>query len=380
MRHTSGRFPALAIPEEVGRFGRVERPSLALAGCALLLALAGLMTVRSATAELAVEYFSRQLVWVAIGTVVMVLGAAINYRTLMRFSIPIYVIGLLMLGGILMFGHEAGGARSWVGLAGLGMQPSEVMKLAALLVLVRYLSSTEGERLGSRQLALAVLIVVIPFGLIVLEPDLGGALILFAMLGALIWVSGLRRRTFVGATLLIVLVAAGVWQFGGLQEHQKARILTFFQPEADPLGAGYQIRQSKIAVGSGELVGKGFMQGTQSQLRFLPARHTDFIFAVLAEERGFLGVASVLGLYLMFLYNGLRVAMRAQDRQGSLLVVGLLAILTFHVLYNTGMMIGLVPITGIPLPFLSYGGSFTLFCFFATGLILGVDIRRYVNR
>jgi rod shape determining protein RodA len=146
------------------------------------------------------------------------------------------------------------------------------------------------------------------------------------------------------------------------------------------LGSGYQIRQSKIAVGSGALLGKGYGQGTQSQLRFLPARHTDFVFAVLAEEWGFLGVLLVLGLYAFYLWTGLRIATRARDRAGVLLAAGLLAALSIHVLYNTGMMIGLVPVTGIPLPFLSYGGSFTLFCFFATGVILGVDFRRYVNR
>ncbi len=155
---------------------------------------------------------------------------------------------------------------------------------------------------------------------------------------------------------------------------------TYLSPGSDPLGDGYQLRQSKIAVGSGQLTGRGYGQGTQSQLRFLPARHTDFIFAVLAEEWGFLGVSLVLFLFGVYILNGARVAMRARDRTGILLVVGLLSVFTAHVLYNTAMVVGLVPITGIPLPFLSYGGSFTLANFFATGLILGVDFRRYVNR
>ncbi len=165
-----------------------------------------------------------------------------------------------------------------------------------------------------------------------------------------------------------------------MRDYQRERVLTFLQPERDPLGAGYQVRQSKIAVGSGELVGKGYMQGTQSQLRFLPARHTDFIFAVLAEEWGFLGVSATLTLFGLYLFSGAQVAMRARDRAGILLVVGLLSMTTVHVLYNTAMVVGLVPITGIPLPFLSYGGSFMLANFIATGIILGVDFRRYVNR
>jgi rod shape determining protein RodA len=192
-------------------------------------------------------------------------------------------------------------------------------------------------------------------------------------------VAGVRWRLLLIATLLVVLAGAGLWSFG-MKGYQRQRVITFLQPETDPLGAGYQVRQSKIAVGSGELLGKGYMQGTQSQLRFLPARHTDFILAVLAEEWGFLGVATVIGLYILFIVSGARIAMRARDRAGILLVVGLLSVFCFHVLYNSAMVVGFLPITGIPIPFLSYGGTFVLFNFVATGLILGVDLRRYVNR
>ncbi|MDX1383323.1 MAG: FtsW/RodA/SpoVE family cell cycle protein, partial [Thermoanaerobaculia bacterium] len=214
---------------------------------------------------------------------------------------------------------------------------------------------------------------------IALQPDLGSAMMLFPALASLVWLSGLRSKTLAAIFVLGVLGAAAAWTFG-LQDYQRDRVLTFVVPDADPLGAGYQLRQSKIAVGSGELLGKGYMQGTQSQLRFLPVRHTDFVFAVLAEERGFVGVIVVLGLYLFYLWSCVKVASRARDRRAILLVVGLASILGFHALYNTGMMIGLVPITGIPLPFLSYGGSFTLFCFFTTGVVLGVDYRRWVHR
>ena len=221
--------------------------------------------------------------------------------------------------------------------------------------------------------------VALPALLIALEPDLGGALILLPAAGALVWLAGLRLRVVAAALLAMLVLSAAGWAFA-LQDYQRDRIRTFFSPQADPLGAGYQIRQAKIAVGSGELLGKGYLQGTQSQLRFLPARHTDFAFAVLAEERGFVGVVVVLALYLYYLWSGVRVASRARDRQAILLVVGFLAVLSFHVLYNTAMAIGLVPITGIPLPFMSYGGSFTIWSFFVTGLILGVDFRRWVNR
>ena len=379
MRDISGRFPSLGIPEERPLLRRLPTLAWGLPACAVLLAVIGLTVVRSASTELAVDYLPRQAAWVGVGILAMVLGFAINHATLLRLAVPLYVIGLVSLVLVLLFGHEAGGARSWIGIGGLGGQPSDLMKLATILLLVRYLGASDHDFLSAREIAMVVGIVALPALLIALEPDLGGAMILLPAAGALVWLAGLRLRV-VGIALvaLLVLGAAG-WVFA-LQDYQRDRIRTFFSPSTDPLGAGYQIRQAKIAVGSGELLGKGYLQGTQSQLRFLPARHTDFAFAVLAEERGFIGVISVLSLYLYYLWSGVRVANRARDRQAILLVVGLLAVLSFHVLYNTAMSIGLVPITGIPLPFLSYGGSFTLWSFFVTGLILGVDFRRWVNR
>jgi rod shape determining protein RodA len=379
MRDTSGIFPTVARSEEVNLLGRVERPSWALALTAVALAVVGLATVRSASTELQIDYLPRQVAWVGLGIMVMLAGFFLNYRTLLRFSGVAYGVGLVGLVAIAFIGQQVGGARSWLGWFGLGIQPSEVAKLATVLVLVRFFARHQETSLRWRELLIAGAIVAVPLVLILLEPDLGGALILFPVLAALVWVAGIPARTALGAFLILAIVGAGFWSFG-IKDHQRDRILNFVSPEEDPLGGGYQLRQSKIAVGSGELVGKGYMQGTQSQLRFLPARHTDFIFAVLAEERGFVGVLFVLGGYVLYLYYGVRIARRARDPHGILLVVALLAIIAFHVLYNTGMMIGFVPVTGIPLPFLSYGGSFTLFCFFATGLILSVDLRRYVNR
>jgi rod shape determining protein RodA len=215
--------------------------------------------------------------------------------------------------------------------------------------------------------------------LIVLQPDLGSAAMLAPLLAGMLLIAGVRLRLLAAAALVLLLVGTAGWTFA-MKDYQRDRVLTFLAPGSDPLGAGYQVRQSKIAVGSGELTGRGYMQGTQSQLRFLPARHTDFIFSVLAEEWGFLGVVTVLGLFATFIVSGLRIAMRARDRGGILLVVGFLSLFTFHVLYNTAMVVGLMPITGIPLPFLSYGGSFMLLNLVGTGLILNVDVRRYVNR
>jgi len=379
MRDISGRLPSLGIPEERPLLRRLPTLQWGLPACAVVLAILGLAVVRSASTELAVDYLPRQAAWVAVGVLAMIAGFVIGHDTLLRFAVPLYAIGLVALVLTLLYGHEAGGARSWIGIGGLGGQPSDLMKLATILMLVRYLGASDHDLLRGREIAVVAALAAVPAVLIALEPDLGGALILVPAVSALLWLAGLRLRVVVAALLALVVLGALGWAFA-LQDYQRDRILTFFSPSTDPLGAGYQIRQAKIAVGSGELLGKGYLQGTQSQLRFLPARHTDFAFAVLAEERGFIGVVIVLGLYLYYLWSGLKVASRARDRQSILLVVGILAVLSFHVLYNTAMGIGLVPITGIPLPFLSYGGSFTIWSFFVTGLVLGVDFRRWVNR
>jgi rod shape determining protein RodA len=379
MRDISGRLPSLGIPDERPLLRRLPTLAWGLPACAVVLAIVGLTVVRSASTELEVDYLPRQAAWVGVGLLALVIGFSISHLTLLRLALPLYGFGIVALVLTLLYGHEAGGARSWIGIGGLGGQPSDLMKLATILVLVRYLAASDHDRLRSRELLVVAGIVALPAALIALEPDLGGALILLPALGALLWLAGLRLRVVMAAALALVVLGAAGWAFA-LQDYQRDRILTFFSPATDPLGAGYQIRQAKIAVGSGELLGRGYLQGTQSQLRFLPARHTDFAFAVLAEERGFVGVIVVLALYLYYLWSGARVAARARDRQAIFLVVGLLAVLSFHVLYNTAMSIGLVPITGIPLPFLSYGGSFTLWSFFVTGIILGVDFRRWVNR
>jgi len=350
-----------------------------LLALALLLAAIGLATVHSASSELAVDYLPRQAVWVALGLLALFAALGVDYQSLTKFSLPLYVGGLLALAAVLFLGTERGGARSWFGIGSFGLQPSEFAKLTTALLLARYLAATNRRYLRLHEIAGACGLVAVPMALIVLQKDLGSAAMFLPMLAGMLFVAGVRWQVIVAAALLALVAGGVLWNFVML-DYQKGRVMTFLDPGRDPLGAGYQLRQSKIAVGSGQIVGRGYMQGTQSQLRFLPARHTDFVFAVLAEEWGFLGVASVLVLYGIFIFNGAMVAVRARDRTGILLVVGLLAGFAFHVAYNTAMVVGLVPITGIPLPFLSYGGSFTLASFLATGMILGVDLRRYVNR
>lgn len=349
-----------------------------LAG-ALSLALIGLVTIHSASAELTVDYLPRQAVWLGLGLLCLVVAASIDYHSVLDHAWALYLVALAALGLVFFVGYEAGGAKSRLGFGGFSIQPSEFAKVATAFFLARYLGEVKQPYLDLRNIAVALAITACPVFIVALEPDLGSAAMFLPMLCGMLLVAGVRWRTMAAAAGIAVILGAGVWTFG-MQDYQRQRVVTFLAPDTDPLNAGYQVRQSKIAVGSGGLLGQGYMQGTQSQLRFLPARHTDFVFAVLAEEWGFVGVLAAEGLYALLLLSAARVAMRARNRAGILLVSGLVSLLSFHVLYNTAMVVGLVPITGIPLPFLSYGGSFTLMCFLSVGIILSVDLRRYVNR
>jgi len=369
----------LPIAEEKPRLRLLSSIDLGLTLSALLLAAIGLLTVHSASAEMPVDYLPRQALWVGLGFVLLLIVVSIDYHVLLDLSLVLYILGIGSLVLVLFAGVERGGAANWLQIGPFQFQPSEFAKLATGLLVARYLASLNRRVLDLPQILLAVAIVALPMFLVAIEPDMGGAGMYAPLIGGMLLVAGIRPRLLVTAAVLAIVLGAGVWTFG-MQGYQRQRVLTYLQPETDPLGAGYQVRQSKIAVGSGELLGKGYLQGTQSQLHYLPARHTDFILAVLAEEWGFLGVLAVLGLYALYITSAARIAMRARDRAGILLVTGLLSVQCFHILYNSSMVVGYAPITGIPIPFLSYGGSFTLVNFLSTGIMLGVDLRRYVNR
>ncbi len=363
-------------PSPLRRLGNVHWGPLA---AALLLSLIGLATVHSASTELPVDHLPKQALWLAIGSCALIAIFCVDYHRLLALAPIFYALGIALLILVLFVGHDRGGARSWLVLGPVSFQPSELAKLATVLFLTRYLAGVKRALLNLREIAFACAVTLVPMVLIALERDLGSAAMFCPMLVGLLLVSGVHWRQVLIASVLALVVAAGLWTFG-MRDYQRARITSFLSPEEDPLGAGYQVRQSKIAVGSGQWLGRGYKQGTQSQLRFLPERHTDFIMAVLAEEWGFVGVVSVLGLYGLYIFSGAQIAARSRDRAGILLIVGLLAVVAFHALYNSAMVVGLLPITGIPLPFLSYGGTFTLVNFLATGLILNIDFRRYVNR
>jgi rod shape determining protein RodA len=265
-----------------------------------------------------------------------------------------------------------------MGPGGFQVQPSEFAKLVAALLVAKLFAEAKKETLGVFDLLVPGAAVGLMAVLIAAEPDLGTAFTLVPLFLTVAFLAGLRMRAILGVFLVMMVVGSLGWMFA-LKEYQKSRIYTFLDPNLDPRGAGYQKIQSEIAVGSGGVAGKGYKQGTQSQLGYLPARHTDFIFSVLAEENGFVGVVAVLGLYMFILWRAFETAQMARDRVGAFLVAGIAAILSFQVIYNVAMVAGLVPVKGLPLPLMSYGGSSVLSSLFAVGLVLNVRMRRFAN-
>ncbi len=322
----------------------------------------------------------KQLMWVGLGIVGMFVISRINYHTLMDQAPVLYMIGVAALIVVLAVGHSQFGARRWMVVGGMRFQVSEFMKLIIIIVLARYFSEVRTDRLTLTDLVKVAILTIVPVALILKQPDLGTAMVLVpvALVGA--FLAGIDwKHAAVGVVLLGLLIPAGLNMRHHLKPYQQQRIETFLHPEEDQRGAGYQVLQSEIAVGSGGFWGKGFGKGSQNQLGFVPVRYSDFILAALAEEMGFIGVCVVLLLYLGLILRLVDNAQKAKDKAGMFVVMGVTAILGFHVLVNASMVIGYVPVTGIPLPLMSYGGSATAFVFLALGLVMNVRMRRFVN-
>ncbi|HZD41641.1 MAG TPA: rod shape-determining protein RodA, partial [Terriglobales bacterium] len=320
---------------------------------------------------------SRQLLWLGLGIIVMFTAIAVDYHYMDRLAYPVYgiMLGLLLL--VLFIGHAGGGSQRWINFGLFRLQPSEPAKLAIVLVMAKYLQDNEparGYRL--RDLGIPFLLVAPLVGLTLIQPDLGTAIILVLVFLSMVLMGGLRVKSFlglIGAGLAFLPIA---WHF--LKSYQRQRILTFLNPDLDPLGAGYHVIQSKIAIGSGRLFGKGYLHGTQNRLDFLPAQHTDFIFAVFSEEWGFLGAICLIGLYFIMMLYCLKLIERAKDRFGALLVFGMLSIFFWHLAINVAMVTGLMPVVGVPLPMFSYGGSALASMMFAVGIMINVSMRRHI--
>jgi rod shape determining protein RodA len=355
-----------------------RRLDLVVLCSALALAILGVLFVSSTTAGGRLSGLAaRQALWVAIGIAAMVAATLFDYRTLLKFSLALYLLTLVPLVYVLLWGERIANVRSWIRVGGFQFQPAELAKIATALLVAYMFENEDDAKLKAATFMKLAAIVGTPFLLTFKQPDLGLALTFLPIAGIGLVFGGLPWRGWLAIVLIFVVLAGAGWFF--LKGYQKQRIETFRNPDADILGAGYHVRQSLIAVGSGGFSGKGFGSGTQSQLHFLPVRHADFILAVVAEEWGFLGVMLVLGLFAALLLRSLTLASVARDRGGVFLILALSGVIFFSVVINASMMIGLLPITGIPLPLVSYGGSSVATTFMAVGLILGVEYRRFAN-
>lgn len=317
----------------------------------------------------------KQMIRFVVGAGIMIVVALIDLRLWMRIAYPLYAIALVLVTAVDIVGFKGMGAQRWLNLGIIQLQPSEIMKVAILLALARYFHGlTLDEVSRVRNLIVPLLIVVVPVGLVVKQPDLGTAILLTVSGGVLFFAAGLAWRYFILGGVAVLAAIPVVWD--RLHDYQRNRVFTFLDPERDPLGAGYHILQSKIALGSGGVFGKGFMAGTQAHLNFLPEKQTDFIFTMLCEELGFVGGLTLLALYAVVLIYSFSVAMQCRNQFGRLLALGISVSFFFYVFINSAMVMGLLPVVGVPLPLVSYGGTAMLSLMFAFGLLMSVYIHR----
>ncbi|MCX7979036.1 MAG: rod shape-determining protein RodA [Bdellovibrionaceae bacterium] len=323
--------------------------------------------------------FINQIIWLIAGWSVFGILTVVDYSLLKKLAPIVYILNFVALIYVMFFGKIALGAQRWIDLGFFRYQPSETMKLALILLLARVLASrpTLGGGMGFKELLLPLLLILIPFVVIAEQPDLGTAMTLALVGATMIFFVRVKKVIMIGAAVIALAGAVFSWHFL-LHDYQKHRVITFLDPGIDPRGKGYNSIQSKIAVGSGKLFGKGFRRGTQAQLEFLPERHTDFIFSVLSEEHGFVGSVLTITLFGLLFVFMLRVAANSRDKFGALLVVGVFAYVFWHMAINIGMVIGLLPIVGVPLPLLSYGGSGMLTTMAGLGIVSGVAFKRFL--
>ena len=346
-----------------------------VAAIAGLLAV-GLLFVYSASHYEAGDYEVKQMFWIAVACAVFWGSSQLGYRAFLGVAPLFYGLSLIGLAFVLVAGRATLGAQRWIQLGPLALQPSEFAKLATALLLAEFLGEHPLWESQTKGIFQAMLIGALPLILILKQPDLGTAIVLCGMITAVLFLWGIRYRIFLGVFALALGVAPLLWGF--LKEYQKKRILVFLDPELDPLGAGYTAIQAKIAVGAGGLLGKGYLAGTQTQLQFVPEHHTDFIFCVFGEEWGFAGSLILLGLYALLFHSALRIIAATTDAKARLLGTGILAMLFVQVFVNIGMSIGLMPITGITLPLVSYGGSSLVSTAAALGIILSIYRERSI--
>ncbi len=349
----------------------------------ILITILGIITIYSANYEIGKEsiisviHVKKQLIWMFAGLIVMLVFLSFDYKVLEGYVIYLYVLNVILLLAVLIIGKTSMGAQRWLSFGGFNFQPSELFKFTTILLVAKFFSQENQLKKHSIIGILKLIIMILfPVFLIVKQPDLGTGLLILFVFGTLIMFVGIKFSSIIKISALMLLVAPLGWNF--LKPYQKKRILTFIFPEKDPLGAGYHIIQSKIAVGSGKIFGKGYLHGTQNKLHFLPEEHTDFIFSVFAEERGFIGCTILIALYLAFFITIINISRKAKDNFGAIIVIGAMLIFFWQFFINIGMVIGILPVVGIPLPLFSYGGTSLLVSYALIGLILNVGMRRYL--
>ncbi|MFH1152504.1 MAG: rod shape-determining protein RodA [Pseudomonadota bacterium] len=322
--------------------------------------------------------FKKQIIWMGAGFLMMMITCTIHYKHLDKGSFVIYGVCVILLICVMFLGKYVAGSRRWLAIGPFTMQPSELMKLSLIIVLASIYSGSVSERgLQARHLVKPVLVVLVPFILIAKQPDLGTGLLLVFIAVVLTLFVKVEKRVLIASSLLGAVAVPSVWFF--LKDYQKSRILIFLNPDNDPLGAGYHIIQSKIAIGSGMMWGKGFLKGTQNALSFLPEQHTDFILSVLAEEWGLIGCCVLLFLYFLLLLWGLNIAYCCRDMFGSILAFGITFMIFWQIVINVGMVMGLMPVVGVPLPLISYGGSSVITNMAGVGILLNISMRRFAS-
>jgi len=358
---------------------------------ALLIPLIGLLVLYSAgydpdtslrffnwlDLEIHSRVFTKQLAFVGLGIVAMLVAISLNPQFLNRYAYLIYGICVVLLLAVLLFGVVSHGSRRWLDIGSFNFQPSEIMKLALIIGLARYLSRRPPERgvYGFKQIIIPFMFFCLPMGLVMRQPDLGTALSIGVIGFSMVLFMGIRLKSLLLMILALGMSLVPIWY--SLHDYQQRRVMVLLYPDQqDVQGSGYHINQSKIAVGSGKFFGKGFLKGTQTQLEFLPERTTDFVFCVLAEEGGFLACIVVLFLYALLIYGMLQVVLKCKDLFCALLVFGISVMIFFHAVVNIGMVVGIFPIVGLPLPLFSYGGSALISTLFAVGIVLGINVRR----
>jgi rod shape determining protein RodA len=345
----------------------------------MLICAVGVLQIFSATRDTTwADAWWKQIIYIFGGLFLMWVILVIDYHTLLHHVVLLYGLSVAALLGTLVIGRQVFGSVRWVPLpGGFRLQVSEFVKLVIILLVARYLTELKTEELEVRDLLKLAGLVLVPMALVLKQPDLGTALTYIAILAVGAFVAGLRWKYIAAITVVTALVLPVGWHF--LKDYQKSRLISFMDPDRDPQGTGYQLIQSQIAVGAGGMFGKGIAKGTQTQLRFLPVPHTDFIFSGFSEEHGFVGVVAVLSLYFVMIMRIVQNAQTATDRSGMYICMGVAALLLFHMLVNVGMVVGKMPVTGIPLPFMSAGGSSVWSNFLALGLVNNVRLRRFVN-